>query len=318
MKILHITNNYPTLNFPIFGIFVKEQIDSLVNLGLEIDVFFINGREKGIFEYLRAIFRINKKIQDNNYDIVHCHHSFSGIIFIITTFLNRKKNKSIISFQSDPKNELYGLLFNLIKRNFDLLIFKNNPKQKNNKTYYLPNGVNKSLFKPISKKVACEYLSLNIDKNYILFVSSNKNRKEKRFDLFKKTVEILQINYPDYKFEMIKMINVNRSDVPYYFNVSAVHLLTSDFEGSPNSVKEAIFCNTPVVSTNVGNVADILDDLESCYVSNTNDPEELAKLVFNAINNNKFDDRNKLIEKGYSIDSVAKKLNDLYKQLTNN
>ena len=26
MKILHITNNYPTSNHPIFGIFVKEQI----------------------------------------------------------------------------------------------------------------------------------------------------------------------------------------------------------------------------------------------------------------------------------------------------
>ncbi len=315
MKILHITNNYPTLNFPIFGIFVKEQIDSLINLDLDIDVFFINGREKGIFEYVRAIFRINKKIRNNNYDIIHCHHSFSGLAFIIASFLIRKKNKSIISFQSDPKNEFYGLLFNLIKTNFDLLIFKNKPKQKDKKIYYLPNGVNKSLFKPISKKVACEYLSLDFNKNYILFVSSNKYRKEKRFDLFEKTVNILQKNYPDLEFEIIKMINVNRFEVPYYFNASSVHLLTSDFEGSPNSVKESIFCNIPVVSTNVGNVVDISDGLDSCYISNTKQPEELAELVIKAINNNKFEDRIKLIKKGYSIDSVAKKINDLYKQL---
>ena len=33
------------------------------------------------------------------------------------------------------------------------------------------------------------------------------------------------------------MINTKRSDVPYYFNARSVHLATSDFEGSPNSVK---------------------------------------------------------------------------------
>lgn len=47
MKVLHITNNYPTEKFPIFGIFVKEQIDSLTELGVENEVFFIKGREKG-------------------------------------------------------------------------------------------------------------------------------------------------------------------------------------------------------------------------------------------------------------------------------
>lgn len=56
MKILHITNNYPTQNHPIFGIFVKEQIDSLSNQCLENDVFFINGREKGKLEYFKSIF----------------------------------------------------------------------------------------------------------------------------------------------------------------------------------------------------------------------------------------------------------------------
>ena len=55
MKVLHITNNYPTPNFPIFGIFVKEQIDSLSALGVENEVFFINGREKGKLEYVKSL-----------------------------------------------------------------------------------------------------------------------------------------------------------------------------------------------------------------------------------------------------------------------
>ena len=58
MKVLQVTNNYPTRKLPIFGIFVKEQIDSLIDLGIDIDLFFINAREKGTFEYIKAIFII--------------------------------------------------------------------------------------------------------------------------------------------------------------------------------------------------------------------------------------------------------------------
>jgi hypothetical protein len=67
MKILHITNNYPTTKHPIFGIFVKEQIDSLNTLDFKNEVLFINGREKGKFEYLRSIFKIRKKLKHENY-----------------------------------------------------------------------------------------------------------------------------------------------------------------------------------------------------------------------------------------------------------
>ena len=195
------------------------------------------------------------------------------------------------------------------------LFLRTNPTLKIKKSYYLPNGVNESLFRPIIKKRACEHLSLDYNNNYILFVSSNKFRKEKRFDLFKKVIKILQSNYPDFNFEMINMINVKRTEVPFFFNAASVHLLTSDFEGSPNSIKESIFCNTPVVSTNVGNVNDICEGLKGCFISNSNDPKELADLVIKALNIDKFDCRDTLIRKGYSIKNVASKLITIYNEI---
>jgi hypothetical protein len=55
MKVLPLTNNYPTTNFPIFWIFVKEQIESLVETGVKCEVFFINGKENGKIEYLKRV-----------------------------------------------------------------------------------------------------------------------------------------------------------------------------------------------------------------------------------------------------------------------
>ena len=39
MMSLQITNTYPTKALPIFGIFVKEQIESLADLGILNDIF---------------------------------------------------------------------------------------------------------------------------------------------------------------------------------------------------------------------------------------------------------------------------------------
>ena len=103
----------------------------------------------------------------------------------------------------------------------------------------------KNFSKNFSKKDARDFLSLDHNKKYILFVSSNFIRKQKRLDIFLKTIKHLKLNYPKYNFEPLLMINEERSKVPYYFNATDLHLLTSDFEGSPNSVKESIFCNTP-------------------------------------------------------------------------
>jgi len=55
------------------------------------------------------------------------------------------------------------------------------------------------------------------------------------------------------------MSGVDHETVPYYVNAADCVLLTSDHEGSPNTVKEAMACNVPVVSTDVGDVRERLD-----------------------------------------------------------
>ena len=84
IRVLHVTNNFPSEKNPIFGIFVKEQIESLEALNVKNEVFFINSRYKGKIEYLKSFFRLSFKLMTSKYDIIHCHHSCSGIIFLLT------------------------------------------------------------------------------------------------------------------------------------------------------------------------------------------------------------------------------------------
>jgi glycosyltransferase involved in cell wall biosynthesis len=49
-------------------------------------------------------------------------------------------------------------------------------------------------------------------------------------------------------------------EIPWYYRAADVLLMTSDLEGSPNCVKEALSCGTPVVSVAVGDVPDLLTE----------------------------------------------------------
>lgn len=314
MKVLHITNNFPTEKNPVFGIFVKEQIESLTNLGIKNEVFFINGREKGKWEYLKSIIRLRKFLKGKYFDVIHCHHSLSAFCFILSG--RSSGQNSIVSYQSDPSNELGGRLFRFIKNNTKASILKNNSPIVNNSTIFnQPNGVNVNFFKPIGKDIWFPKLKLDAQKKYILFVSSNFSRPEKRYDRFKETLEILKNKYGLENIEEIKLINTERKLVPFYFNAASLHLLSSDFEGSPNSVKEALACNTPVVSTNVGNVSELLSGAIGSYVAKTKNPDELAALAYKVLTNSEpINSRKILIEKELDIESVAKKIVSIYEK----
>lgn len=315
MKVLHLTNNYPTNSNPVFGIFVKEQIDSLIKLGVDCDVFFINGREKGKIEYLFQIINLYKHLSRNDYDIIHCHHSFSALCLLLT--FKGNKFKKVLSFQNSPEKEIFNFIVSIFKKKFDALITKN--KLKSNYNFYnIPNGVNINFFKKINKKDALKKIGLSKDKIYILFVSSNFVRKQKRLDIFVKVIKILKENFKIKNIDSLILTNVERHLIPYYFNVASVHLLCSDFEGSPNSVKEALSVGLPVVSTDVGNVKEMLVGLKNSYVSGSNNPQELAELVYKIIkkkSDNSMEGLDRIHKLKLDINSVAQKIKIIYENI---
>lgn len=322
MKILQLTTNYPCKENPIFGIFMKEQAESVEKYGVTNTIFFSNGLKAANARniHLKSSLKLFFHLLTHRYDLIHCHNVLSGMILALSGGIFW--NKSVFSIQNDPNfkgTNAAGLLKYLIPL-MNKVIVKLPFNSEDSKFVYLPNGVNMNFFKPMDKFEAKRKLGLNPNKKYVLFVDSNtsKGRTQKRKDRFDETMAILRDKYGHDDLEELLLIKVERDLVPTYMNACELYLLTSDEEGSPNAVKECMACNTPVVATPVGNIPDLFDGVSECKMSKTMEAEELARLADEVLrSNNVVNTREKIIEKDLDMDSIAKRLYNLYCETSN-
>lgn len=133
-------------------------------------------------------------------------------------------------------------------------------------------GVNYEVFKPIEKEEAIRYLGLEDNKKYVLF-SDVSNTSIKRRDIAEKVVKCLGGNY-----SLLIMCGVKPQEVPYYINASNFLLLTSDEEGSPNIIREALSLNKSVFSVEVGDAAKQLKGLQNSVII-SRDPIKAADTI---------------------------------------
>ncbi len=76
-----------------------------------------------------------------------------------------------------------------------------------------------------------------------------------------------------------------RDDIPNILSASDVFVLSSDWEGLPITVIEAMAAGLPVVSTSVGGVPDLVKDGETGYLVKKGDLDGLAKAILKIASN---------------------------------
>jgi len=306
------------------NIIVKNQGDSLVKKGVEIDYFPL---KSGIFNYLIGIFRLKKLLKNQNYDLIHAHYGWSGLVAVLTF----TKTPIVISFMGDDligtlnKSGKYSILSRIVSKMNILLAKKiysySIVKSKNlfdylnnikNKTI-IPNGIDLKTFKIVEKTQARKNLGWDIDKSYIIFIS-DPNRVEKNFVLAKKSVDLINSD----KVELVIINNIENSIIYKYYSAADCLILTSYHEGSPNVIKEAMACSCPIVSTDVGDVKLIIGNIEGCFISSFDpyDVSEKLKLALDFSKRfNRTKGRERIIELGLDSDSIAEKIIKVYKEV---
>ena len=103
-------------------------------------------------------------------------------------------------------------------------------------------------------------------------------------------------------------------------NASDCVLLTSFSEGSPQFIKEAMACNCPIVTTNIGDVNWVLGNTDGCYLTSF-EPEDVAEKIKLAIEfretHRHTRGRERIIELGLDSIPVAKRIIEVYEKVVN-
>ena len=115
---------------------------------------------------------------------------------------------------------------------------------------------------------------------------------------------------------LIELKGYNRDQVnALMYNCDAL-LMTSKTEGSPQVIKEAMACGCPIVSVDVGDVAERTSGVEGCYIVPSREPKDIAEALQKAIAfEGKTNGRQRIMEMELSNEQVAARLIAIYQSL---
>ncbi|MDR0830723.1 MAG: glycosyltransferase family 4 protein [Prevotellaceae bacterium] len=284
--------------------FILDQAESLKAQGIEIEFFTVSS--KGLRGYLKSRKGLLQIINDFQPNIIHAHYGLSGLLAnlqrkipVITTYHGSDiNNKKVLKFS---KIAIFLSKFNIFVSQKNIEIAK--PK----KNYDLiPCGIDFDIFKPLDKEKCRAKFGFTNDEKLVLFSSSFDNQV-KNSELAHSAVNLL----PNVK--LIELKGYTREQVCELMNAADAVLMTSRTEGSPQFIKEAMACNCPIISVNVGDVESVIADTENCFVCAYNAEEIAENLQKIIIANTRTTGRNKVLN--FDNKKVAKKIIDIYKKI---
>lgn len=289
VRVLAVTNAYPSPQHPEAGAFVEQQIVGLRRLGLDVDVMCVNRREKGVGSYFTMGAELQARMERFQPDVVHV--MYGGVLAErVTRVVNDRP--TVVSFcGSDLLGELLsgpirriasecGIFASQVAaRRADGVIVKSRNLEESlpatvirSKVRVIPNGIDLERFRPLDRSDCRNKLGWDSTKFHVLFPSTSGD-PVKRPHLAQAAIEAA--NRSGLNTEMHRLRGVAHAEVPIWLNASDVVMLTSLHEGSPNIIKEALACDVPIISVDVGDVRERIGEIEGCHIA-LPDPRDLS------------------------------------------
>lgn len=286
--------------------FIQDQINALKKEETEISEFLIKG--KGILGYIKNYRLLLKAIKLYKPDIIHAHFGLSGLLSVlqrgipvVTTFHGCDINV--------PKNRFLSRIAN--KLNAKSIFVSNDLSNKlnQNNPIVIPCGIDLDIFYSMEDKDKVKIkMGLDKDKKYILF-SSSFSTQVKNYPLAREAVSKIK----NKNIELLELKDYDRNEVALLMNAVDLVLLTSFREASPQFIKEAMACNCPIVTTDVGDVRDIIKDTKGCFISKS-DSDDISIKIQEALNYNK-KTLGRINIKRFDNNFIADNIIDIYKSI---
>ena len=251
VRVLVVTNLYPTARRPALGPFVRDQVDALRSLDdIEVDLHSFDP-PGGIRPYLKESVALARRYRGSDYDVVHSHYGLTGFCALAV----RGARGHAVTFHGDdlrlakvaPISRLVARLSDLPATVSGGLARSEAPALggpgRRRRVAVLPCGIDLERLRPIPRADARRELGLDQDARYLLF-PADPARPEKRVDRARQLV-------PD-GVELIHYDDTPPERVPLYINAANAVLVTSEREGFGLAPLEALACDVPVLATDVG------------------------------------------------------------------
>lgn len=258
--------------------FFDQQVETLAGLGVTGRTVAVPGARhsndetsssRSPLEYLRFYPRVLRESLAG-YDVVHANYGLTG-----PAALARPTRPVVLSLWGSDLLGRYGPVSRLCARLADAVIVMSDDMAAALgpvDSHVIPHGVDLSLFRPLPREFARRRVGWNDDAEQVLFPYA-EGRPVKDHPRAATVVAAARERL-DTDIELRTLHGVDHDLMPLYINAADALLLTSKHEGSPNSVKESMACNVPVVATDVGDVRQLLEDVTHSHVCRTN--EELV------------------------------------------
>lgn len=306
VRVLVVTNMFPTADEPWFGSFVADQVDDLRMLGFDMRVLHFNGVQDRV-NYLRAARQVRSTVARDGVDLVHAHYGLTGAIALaqrrvpVVTTLHGSDYTGEIPWHS-------YVSWVVVRRSTPIFVSVEGARRLHcSRGAVIPAGVDTELFVPRERADARRALGWAPNRRYVLFPGSRRD-PGKRADLFDAVLREARRTAPD--LEGVSLEGFSRREVALVMNAVDVTLMTSDREGSPVTIKESLACMTPVVSVAVGDVAELIAGLSGCAVVRA-EPTALARAVLASIETARRVELRQRVEK-FSRPVVAERVSALY------
>jgi glycosyltransferase involved in cell wall biosynthesis len=318
MRVLVVTSEFPTPARPQAVPFIYQEVQYLCKAGIDLEVFHFRGNQNPL-NYLKSWMKLRTRYNLSQYDVIHAHFGQSALLVLPTG------TPLVVTFHGSDLQGIVGRNGNYTMagqalRHLSKLVAKRARgiivSSERLKKFLSPGlpvkvispGIDLRSFRPLPRSQARRQLGLPSDKRLVLFAAHPQD-PVKRFPLAQQAVASLPGRFAA---ELVALGGVQHQSVPLYMNACDVLLITSKHEGSPTVLKEALACNLPVVSVDVGDVRSRIGHVSGCVVCDNDLPDTIAGGLAKVLTENRrLQGREQVI--GLDVRLVVQKIIEVYR-----